>query len=302
MRYRYERNYKNMIRKATKIFNILIIMIYLLTYAIGFCAFDDSGTNFDEDSFEERMLKVMVCLGISFTLTLISYLHLKKRKYQSTFIQLISNALQIPIVWYGISTTQKIMRSALYYNDTITEFHCKATIILSYVIIGLLSVLMLLAICNLISHLMHQNEENVQNNVDNAPKSYSIGFHTVTIIALLTTVVLLGLYAYGYMIVLLIVPFILCFPLPASILLATEVRTWIEQKKYIWSALAYIIYAYLVYGAFYRIFNSEINGLSFNFNTFTVPFYNIILFVNVLIAGFVAASLVAKSIKHRHAK
>ena len=295
-----------MTEKFSKLFkqtNVITIVAYLIIYAVSFCAFDDSRTNYDEDVFEEWILELMMSVGMALTLSIITYVCVQsKNAKQAAIVSVVCNMVQIPILFYGIASAEAIKRSALYYEDSVTEFHCSVAIVMSHIIMVLIAVLLLLTICRLVFTHKKMQKNQIEGKPDNTytkeciDKSY---IHIPVICTLFATVIFCIAYVYEIAGFLIIIPFMVSFPLPAAVILSTEVRKWVEQEKYIRAAFAYIVYMYLVYGALYRLFSDELYAFAFNHNVLDLVFDNFILLVNVIVAGIVSVKLLVRAIKKK---
>ena len=279
--------------------NMIAIAAYLVTYIIAFSAYDDSGTNYDEDSFEHNILKLMSAVGTAFTCAVISnWCLFKKGKIIESVICIACSVAQIPALSCAISAARAINRSALYYEDEIVEHHCNAAINMAYIIIGIVLVFLLLAIFSLIVSIKNRKIKD-----DDEWDTYEVeyvkaqDFHIPVIIVLMVSTAVCVFYLYSLLIIMLAEPFFIAFAIPMSLLLATEVKEWVENKRYILSAIMYMVYMYIVYGVFYRLFSDELHGFAFHYNALELIFPGFILIVNVVVSGVVAVRLIVKALK-----
>ena len=252
--------------KILKCTNLVIIAAYIVTYIMAFSAYDDSGTNFDEDSFEYNVLKLMASVGTAFVCAVITnWCIYKKGKILECIICLIGGAVQIPLLNYAIMAAEKLNNSALYYGDEIVGNHAELAVNMSYIIMVLIGAFILLGVFNLIISIKDREVKDMdETESDEAVYIAEPSYHIPVIVVLLATTLICVLYIY--FIIYMTIPFMLAFAVPMSILFATEIKEWVEDKKYVGAAVVYIAYMYTVYGAFYRLFSDELHNMAVNYN------------------------------------
>ncbi len=285
--------------KWLKRVNAISVLVYIVAYILVFCAFNDRGvTDYDEPYFGNRFTKLMFEVGAAFTVSVISYLWTKnKHKNMANIVSFICNALQILVMIYAISLTMKLIDTANERCFEIGETLSTVGLIMWHVIICVSVVGIFISICRFVTDIRvkGQNEEQIIIKEEPIDTSY---LHVPVIVVLVSTVMVCILYMYGVL-GLILMPFILImtFVLPISLLLAKEVRTWIESGKYMRAAVCYGIYAYLVYGAIYRLFDHAVDGFNVHSSATDLLFDGCIQLVNVVAGMAVAIILMVKAIK-----
>jgi len=280
--------------------NIVSIIAYLLTYAVVFCAFDDTSALCGEcDAFETNYFFMMVIMGVAFTLTVIEYLIMKKKsKAVAGMVGIVNGILQIVLLGYAISFSERIISHCIgdrTYDEVFAGFCCDAAIVMSYIIIILMVISILVSLCSFTSAIIEKKEKSSKEWVYRPDYRELSHIHVPVIMMLMGVVEFCIVYVYPIAGILLFnVAMLFAFPLPVAILLSTVVKEWIRDKRYIRAAVAYVVYMYLAYGAIYRMFNRGILHLSDNYGSMEIVFDGFLQLLVILPAAMVVIWLIVK--------
>lgn len=248
---------------------VSIVIAYICIYLIGFNDFDDSkmGIYFQGDDFEIHFHTIMIRIGLAFSISLLGFLLLRKKNtIFAHFIAVICSIVSILILFRSVSQAQDARLYTIFAKDKVCEFHCNVVIVMSYVITILLLVYWILLICNVIYRMKTKAVVSIEVACGmQKRKSY---VHIFVLVAFVCVVVGCNFYnnrinrSSTYEITDIMLDSILDFVilgLPATLILGTAVKEWIQNKRYIKSIAAYAVYMYVAYCIIFRLYNRKLN-------------------------------------------
>ncbi len=293
--------------KKLEIINCICIIICVLNYIISFSAFDKSSvlSNYDDYEFYTSALVLAMCVwGVVFLLSTISYIVMHrismKASIESNIVLSVNKILfSLVSIWAG---------NVLYEN---TRFHHEnffVEIISGIHALGYLFLAIIMLVAS-ITHLiisircraMYQSQGRYCEY-----NRYTFMMSTASIMPILVATVLnicvicgVALF-YNVLVVIMALPYMLAFSIPASVFLCVVVRRWEEEKRTILVLATYVIYMYVVYGVMDSLFYRAINWLSPSIYSLEhIVCKNFLGVINVAIGLVAGLVCLIRSIKHK---
>lgn len=287
--------------KDLKPINVVAIVAFLFTYAVAFCAFNtESLSGFNAESrFETSFSSLMVIYGFAFSLTVASYVIIRKLdKITSGVIVLAASLLSVLSMWYALKEVDWIRDEFLSSSGGAgVKVHCTVAEIMCYVIIVIMIVTAVQSLCRMLLCKMDNDiEPEKEPKVVGGEASFA---HLLALVVLIFSIFACSFYMYSSDMVQVLsfaVLSMFVIGIPAAVILSAIVKKWIEAGKNVFAVGSYILYLHIVFGCIYRLFANGLStrneGMWFIFNQ-----GDIVAIVNAAVALIIIVYLIIQGVR-----
>lgn len=266
----YITNYLNLIVIGLCIFMYIIPLGPFNNYII-YCNATEGGDTVDLAlKASTKILGIVLIISIA----VLCFIRLKRQLLICLSI-IIGGIAQLYYIFgnNGISNLKQIERLDLEYNDTMSAAMSMYGIIIFYIIAVIIVLMVVSAVVSAVISMTgkFENQNDYHLSVS-APKRFNTFMRVANIVVAILFIVLLvscalnsnysftDLSSYTWMIGL--IGFTYCIPM--IMLQIVFIDNWIKNSKWIYAAVAYIVYGYMAYTAVCkRIFSSDIGSFIF---------------------------------------
>lgn len=281
-----------------KLVSVISICTYLFIYAIAFNAFQFEGWFPGEwYDYRDAYFDIIAIFGTGFIATLFGYLMLNSyNRIKGNVLIILSGILQVILMNGAYSKAKSLNKGASIWRDGGLAWRCDFIMIMLVVVSIVAIVQILAAVFNL--GLLFRSKEYINEGVE---VNYDIKFyfHGVVLFTFISSAIVCYVFFLPILDAFDMIPrFLMGFGVPACILLLTVVNDWIEQKKYIHAIGAYLLYAYLVYGAVYRSVPA-VNYEIYSSKETHIFFEHILEWINVAVAAVAVIKLIMMAMRNK---